>query len=308
MNRQPQPIGAGHFSATVREYGAKALTLGGLSWRQLAAQLWRRGIDNDIAGRAAQLSYYFLLALFPLLIFISSLIAHFFTTERALYFRTVALLAGVMPQPAFELLHKALDQIREQTSTGQLTFGLLLTLWAASSGMQAIIDGLNLAFGVHQDRRWWRSKLLAIALTITLAVLVALVVLLVVASNAAGAGVAYYFPVLEKLGRLSGIVQWTIGILFLLLALSLIYLFAPNLRRPPWKATLPGAVLSLVCWLAASFAYRFYLSEFGNISETYGQLGAVIVLMIWLYVSGAAILIGGELNSVIWHALVRSRG
>ena len=112
---------------------------------------------------------------------------------------------------------------------------------------------------------------------------------------------------MAQAARLSAAVQWSVGIFFLLLGLTLIFRFAPNLRQSRWEGNLPGAVLTLVCWLIASAGLKFYLSVFNTFGRIYGSLGAVIILLIWLYISGAAILIGGEFNSVIWQAVIRQR-
>ena len=189
-----------------------------------------------------------------------------------------------------------------------MTFGLVFSLWIASSGMEAIIEGLNVAYDVPEARVWWRRRLVAIALTVCLGVLVAAAVFLILVSNGMADAIGGYIPAFEQIGRLSTAVQWVVGILFLLLALSLVFRFAPNLRRPRWEANLPGAIATVVFWLGASAILNFYLQTFGSFDKTYGSLGAVIVLLIWLYVSGAAVLVGGELNSIIWQAELRRRG
>ncbi len=291
----------------IRAYAARTVTMGGLGRKELVVQVWRRIDQDDVFGRAAQLSYYFVLALFPLLIFLSTVLGYFFAAERGLYLRLIHYLGRVMPQSAFELLRGTLDEITATTGTGKLTIGLALALWTASAGMEAIIEGLNVAYAVPEVRPRWRRRLVALALTIALGCLVAAAFFLILASDATARSIGQYFPVLERIGGWSSLVQWTIGVCFLLLALSLIFRFAPNLRHPRWEGNLPGAVLTLICWIVASAAFKFYLSAFGTFNRTYGSLGAVIVLLIWLYVSGAAILIGGELNSVIWQAVLRNR-
>jgi membrane protein len=290
-----------------RAYAARTLTLGGLEGKELVIRVWKRIDQDDVFGRAAQLSYYFALALFPLLIFLSTLLGYFFAAESGIYIRLLEYLGRVMPQAAFELLRSTLDEITQSTGKGKLTFGLALTLWTASAGMEAIIEGLNVAYSVPEARPRWRRRLVAIGLTIALGGLVAMALFLIVASDALARSLGSYFPVLERIGEWSSLVQWTIGLCFLLLALSLIFRIAPNLRHPRWEGNLPGAVLTLGCWVLASAGLKIYLSAFGTFNRTYGSLGAVIVLLIWLYVSGAAILIGGELNSVIWQAVSRRR-
>jgi membrane protein len=169
--------------------------------------------------------------------------------------------------------------------------------------MQAIIEGLNVAYGVTEVRSWWRRRLVAMGLAISLGAIVGLSLLLMTASKSVAIGIGYYLPVLERAGRLSALTQWAVEVLSLLAALTLIFRFAPNLRKSRLEANLPGAVLSLVCWLLASAALRIYLTLSAGLNSIYGSMGAVVVLLVWLYVSGAAILLGGELNSVIWRAI-----
>ena len=173
--------------------------------------------------------------------------------------------------------------------------------------MEAIIEGLNVAYDEPEARVWWRRRLVAIALAVCLGVLVAAAVFLILVSNGMADAIGGYVPAFEQIGRLSTTVQWVIGIVFLILALSLVFRFAPNLRHPRWEANLPGAIATVVFWLGASALLNFYLRTLGSFDRTYGSLGAVIVLLIWLYVSGAAVLVGGELNSMIWQAELRRR-
>jgi membrane protein len=297
----------GRWPARIRLYAARTLTLGGLNRKHLAIQVWKRIHQDNVFGRAAQLSYYFVLALFPLLIFLSTLLGYLFAAERGIYFRLLHYLGRVMPQSSFDLLRSTLDEISQTTGTGKLTLGLALTLWTASSGMEAIIEGLNVAYAVDELRPRWRRRLVAIGLTIAVGGLVAMALFLMLASDAVARSLGVYVPLLERIDAWSNFVQWAIGLCFLLLALSLIFRFAPNLRHPRWEANLPGAVLTLIFWVLASAGLKLYLSLVATLSRTYGSLGAMIALLIWLHLSGAALLIGGELNSVIWQAVLRAR-
>ncbi len=296
------------YRRALLSYAARAMTLGGLGWREIIWELVKRVGAHDMLGRAAQLSYYFLLALFPLLIFMSAIVGHLFAEETDLYFQMLLYLHNVMPPSAFELLADTLREITEETAGGKVTFGLLASLWIASSGMDAIIKGLNVAYNVSEARVWWKRRLVAIALTACFGVLVAAVLFLILASKGVADAMGAYLPAVAQIGRLSTAVEWLVGILFLLLGLSLVFRFAPNLRRPRWEANLPGAIATLVCWIAASAIFKLYLRTFNSFDRTYGSLGAVIVLLIWLYVSGGAVLVGGELNSIIWQAELRRRG
>ena len=297
----------GSVQQSGRTYGGRVITLGGLSGSALAGQLWKRVFRDDLFGRAAQLSFYFLLAIFPLLIFVSATLGYVFATKQNLYLRLLFYLQSVMPAAAFDLLSGTLEEISQEAVGGKVTLGLFFSVWIASSGMEAIIEGLNMAYGVEEARPWWRRRLVAIALTVSLGLFVAIAAFLIVASRTLALVIGNYVPIVEQAGTLSSATQWMIGVFFLLLALTLIFRLAPNLRQPRLEANLPGAVLSLICWLAASAGLKVYLFAFGTFAHTYGSLGAVIVLLIWLYVSGASILIGGELNSIIWQAVVKRR-
>jgi membrane protein len=291
----------------IKAYALRTISMGEMGARDLAAHVWQRIDKDDVFGHSAQLSYYFILALFPLLIFLYTVLGYVFASQPGLHLQMIDYFGQVMPQPAFELMRGAFDEITEASGGGKLTFGIALALWTASSGMEAIIESLNVAYAVPEFRPRWRRRLVAIGLTIALGVLVAMALFLIVASNVAARVIGDNFPVLERIAAWSSMVQWAIGLLFLLLALSLIFRFAPNLRQSRWEGNLPGAVLALIVWVLASVGLRLYLSTFDSFNRTYGSLGAVIVLLVWLYVSGAAILIGGELNSVIWQSVVRKR-
>jgi membrane protein len=282
----------------------RLLTVGGLNAKELAVLVWRRIRKDDVFGRAAQLSYFFLLALFPLLIFLFMLLGYFFAIERDTYARLLEYLGQVMPAPAFQLLRTTLNEITTKTDPGILSAGLVFSLWLASFGMIAIIEGLNVAYDVAEARPWWRRSLVAIGLTVILGILVVAASLLILATGTAVERVSRLVPVVGEVVRLSAVINWSVAILALLLALALIFRFAPNIRQSRWEGIFPGAVLTLVCWLAASAGLRLYLSYYDLYSRTYGSLGAVVILLIWLYLAGAAILVGGELNSVIWHAVV----
>ena len=295
------------ITVPVARHVRRATTLGGLNGKDLMVQVWKRIERDDVFGRAAQLSFYFILGLFPLLIFFSMLLGYFFASEQGLYSRLLEYLGGVMPTPAFQLLRGILDEITTKSDAGIPTLGLVFALWIASSGMTAIIEGLNVAYAVPEARPWWRRRLVAIGLTAALGVLVAGAFFLILAGGAAVGRLGQFFPAVAQAARLSSVVQWSVGIFFLLLALTLIFRFAPNLRQLRWEGNFPGAVLTLFCWLIASAGLKLYLSMFNSYSGTYGSLGAVIILLMWLYIAGAAILIGGEFNSVIWQAVIRQR-
>jgi len=275
---------------------------GGLSWKKIVSQLWSRSREHKLSDRAALLSFYFLLAFFPLLIVFSTLIGFLLTSQAATYWSLLNYLDRIMPRSAFALFTGMLSQIKAGASGGKLSIGLLVSLWTASSGIAALIEALNIAFQVSNSRSWWRRRLVSMLLTLGISALLAGALVFLFASSTAAELMTAKLPILHALPQLSHVVRWLVGLTLLLSSLMLIYGLGPNLNRKRWEGILPGACLALVCWLAASVCLRFYLSTFGTLNHSYGSLAGVIALLFWLYLSAAAILLGGELNSIIWHA------
>ncbi|MBD0370269.1 MAG: YihY/virulence factor BrkB family protein [Pyrinomonadaceae bacterium] len=277
-------------------------SLGGLSWKELGKRVWGQMNEDDLWGRAAQLSYYFLLALFPLLIFLTSVIGIIMGSGTGLRHSLFNYLSQVMPPSAFKLVDDTMYEVSRSSGGGKISFGILAALWAASNGMGAISESLNAAYNVKETRPYWKARLSSILLTIAIALLTmtALVLILyggtIAEKVAASYGFGDLFTVLWK------ILQWPIVLFFILLSFSLIYFFAPDLKDQDWKWVTPGSMIGVGLWLLVSFLFRVYLDFFDSYSATYGSLGAVIILMLWFYLTGLAILIGGEINSEIENA------
>jgi membrane protein len=268
-----------------------------LNWKTFLGRLWTRINDHDIFGSAAQLSYYFLLALFPLLLFLMSLLGYFADAGSQLRNKLITYLATVMPSSAITLVHTTLDEISQTTGGGKISLGILAALWAASNGMGAISDTLNDAYGVKERRSWWKVRLVAIVLTIAVSILIVVALAIVLFGGQIGERVGTHFGFSGTFTIVWKILQWPIALFFLLLTFDLIYSFAPDVRRRKRKWWTLGSVAAVVLWLLVSFGFRLYLHFFNSYSVTYGSLGALIVLMLWFYFTGLAILIGGEINS-----------
>jgi membrane protein len=276
--------------------------LGGLTWKDLGKRVWHEMNEDDVFGRAAQLSYYFLLALFPLLLFLMTLLGLFAEAGSELRESLLGYLGQVMPGSATELVQKTLTEVSESAGGGKLSFGVLAALWAASNGMGAISETLNIAYNVKESRPWWKVRLITIGLTIGLAVLIISALTLTLYGHRIADAVAASYGLSTAFTMTWKIVQWPIVLLFILLAFNLIYYFGPDLKDQDWKWVTPGAGLAVLLWLLVSFAFRAYLSFFNSYSATYGSLGALIIMMLWFYLTGLAILIGGEINSEIENA------
>ena len=257
--------------------------------------------DDDIFGRAAQLSYYFLLALFPLLLVLINVLGYMAQEGTAFREKLLTYLAALMPSSAIALVRTTLTEISEASGTGKVSFGLLAALWAASNGMGAISDTLNTAYNVKERRPWWKVRIISVCLTIALAVLILAALTIVLYGGTIGEGLAARYGFGGVFTLVWKIVQWPIALGFVLTTFNLVYNFAPDLPRAEHSWITPGAFVGVGLWLVVSFGFRAYLSFFDSYSVTYGSLGAVIVLMLWFYLTGVAILIGGEVNSEVSH-------
>ena len=211
--------------------------------------------------------------------------------------KLLSYLATVMPYSAVTLVHTTLDEITQARGSGKLSLGILAALWAASNGMGAISSTLNVAYAVKEDRSWWKVRLVAIFLTIMVSLFIVIALTVVFFGGNLGDRVAAHFGFSAAFKLIWKILQWPIALAFLLLTFDLIYYLAPNDRRPKRRLWTGGAMTAVVLWLLVSFGFRLYLHFFNSYSVTYGSLGALIVLMLWFYFTGLAILIGGEVNS-----------
>lgn len=273
--------------------------LGGLTIKELAVRLWNEMNADDVWGRAAQLSYYFLLALFPLLLFLTALLGLFVGQGSELRENLLNYLGSVIPGDAARLVHNTVAKISDGSSGGKLSFGILAALWAASNGMGAMCDSLNAAYGIKESRSFIKSRLIAIALTVALSVLIISALVLVLYGHNIAEYVAARLSLSNAFEIAWKILQWPIVLIFVLFAFALLYYFAPNTKDQRWYWVMPGAVLGVLLWILVSLGFSLYLDRFSSYNVTYGSLGAVIVLMLWFYLTGLAILIGGEANSLI---------
>ena len=281
---------------------ASLWALGNLGWRGLAKRVWKEIQTDQVFGRAAELSYYFLLALFPFLIFLTSVIGLILGSGTGTRQTLFEYLARVMPPSAFQLISTTMIEVSNASGGGKISFGILAALWAASNGMTAITGSLNTAYNVEETRPWWKQRLVAIGLTMALSVLIILALILVVAGGGIADWLATHFGLGSTFPVAWKILQWPFVLFCMTLAFALIYYFAPDLHDQKWTWLTPGSAIGVALWLLVSIAFRLYLSFFDSYSATYGSLGAVIILMLWLYLTGTAVLIGGEINSEIEHA------
>lgn len=269
----------------------------GQDLKKLATRVWADIGKDRVLGRAAELAYYFLLALFPLLLFLTSLIGILMGSGTGLRHSLFNYLTAILPGSAGQLVDSTMFEVSQASGGGKVGFGILAALWAASNGMGAVGDSLNAAYKVEESRPWWKQRLMAVTLTVILGVLIISALVLVLYGGKIAAWLAASYGFGSFFTTAWSILQWPIVLVFLLLGFAMIYYWGPDLKDQDWKWVTPGSIVGVALWLVVSFAFRLYLQFFDSYSATYGSLGAVIVLMLWFYFTGAAILIGGEINS-----------
>ena len=278
--------------------------LGGLAPAELARRAVHESIADDVPGQSAKLSYYLTLAVFPLLIFVFDVIG--FIAPGSNWLPTLlAYWRHVLPRSAYELIVSTLEQVTATAGGGKLSLSLVGTIWAASAAMGAIIDGLNKAYEVKEGRPWWKAQLVAIGLTIALGFFIVIALAIVLYGNRIGEFLANEVGLGPQFKQTWTVVQWPIGLIFVLIAFVLLYRYAPDLHGLRWDQVTPGAMVAVGLWLTVSIGFRIYLHYFNHYGATYGSLGAVIILMLWFYLTGAAILVGGEVNAEIENAAAR---
>ena len=287
---------------------ASVWKLGGLGIKGLAKEAVAKASAADITGRAAQLAYYFFLALFPLMLALLSIIAILAGSNSSLQQNLMASVSRFAPPDAANLISRTLQQTFHAAGGWKAVLGIIGAVWSASSGVSALMDTLNSAFETKETRGY--IKRTAIALWMTLAG--SALVLAAIALLFGGQAVAQHFASAGILGPIAKwtwmILQWPLLIFLMLVAFAMVYYFAPNVEHPTWHWVTPGSVVGVALWLAASFALRIYLHYFNTYTKTYGALTAVIIVLLWFYLTGLAILMGGVINSVIEHAASRQPG
>lgn len=271
------------------------------------AKVWERVWKHDALGRAAQLAYFFLLSLFPFLLFLTALLGTFVESSAALRARLLEYFSAFAPTETQLLFSKTLDEISASSGSGKIALGFLSGIWIASFGTGAIQEGLRLAYGVRETRPWWRAGLGTLLLTIAFVLLGAFTMGVVLYGGMIGRFLAANFGLGTAFHRTWQVLQWPLLLVFAFAFSALTYRFALDLRARQGRRVVPGSVVAVVLWLSASFGLRLYLFLIPSYSKVYGSLGAVAALLLWLYLTGVAILIGGEVNAECECAAVASR-
>ena len=255
-------------------------------------------LKNDGTGLAAGLAYYLILAMFPLILVLVSVLGTFSSPDLAS--SLLGYFQQVLPVQVYGLIEEYMGGILsgDSQAPGLLSFGILGTLWAASGAFSALINALNRAYGAQESRPFWKVKLLALVMTLALSGIVLAAVVLLVFGPQIGEAISGYFGLSAVFDVTWSVLRWVVALLLLMVTVALVYYVAPDVEQPLRWIT-PGGVVGVLLWVLASVGFSFYVSNFGSYNETYGSIGAVIVLLLYLYISSLAILFGAELNATL---------
>ena len=250
--------------------------------------------QNHTFQMAAALSYYFVLSLFPALITLSAVVAYLPVPD--LFNQALSLMGRFLPADSMGLVRRVLSDVISPNKGTFLSFGILGSLWAASGGFAAVIEALNLAYEVGDDRPFWKTRPLAVGLAFMTGALLLVALSVMIVGPRFGEWLAARIHLSSVFILLWPYIHWTIAVGFTILAVEVLYFLAPNVKQR-FLATLPGAILAVGCWVGLSYLLGVYFRHFAHFNKTYGTLGAAVALMVWLYWTGFAMLVGAEMNS-----------
>lgn len=262
---------------------------------QFGKKLGKEFKKDRATGLAAEQAYYYMLSIFPLLILLISIVPYLSLDPQ----KALSYLQSVMPSDSFNVIEDNVVDIITKPNGSLLTFGIIGTLWSASNGMQAFIRAMNDAFDVEETRSFIKSRLISIGLTLGLLAAFIIAMVLPVFGKVIMNFVENFINIPDGMQILINVLRWAIAFVIMVTVLAILYKVAPN-KHFPFKQVLPGAIAATVMWQLISFGLSFYVSNFGNYSATYGSLGGVIVLMLWFFLTGLALVIGGEI-SALYH-------
>ena len=270
-----------------------------LGWGELLKRTAKETQADDALGLAAQLAYYFFLALFPALLFLVALASVFASSD--LIGQLLNALSAAAPPDVVGIIRDQLTKLSQSGHGGIMTFGVAAALWSSSSAIVAVSGSLNRAYDVEESRPWWKQRVTAILLTVGVAAFILVSFVLVVAGPELAQSIAGRFGLGAPFEWTWKILEWPVVFALVAAAIALVYYFAPDVDQD-FAFLTPGSLVATFLWLVGSLAFRFYVVSFGSYNATYGAIGGVIVLLLWLYISGLVIIVGAEMNAEIEHA------
>jgi membrane protein len=270
----------------------------GASWKQFGGDLKREIKDDNVSNGAAALAYYWMLAIFPAMIALLSLLPYLPIAN--LQQSVMDLLRQGLPGDTARMFTDTVQGIVSQKHGGLLSAGIVAALWAASSGVYAIMQQLNITYDVKEGRSFLKVRGTALLLTLLVGALFIVGFALIVLGGQLQGLISRSLGSSSILLTAFAVVRWIIIALMMTLAFAVMFYFAPDVEQK-FKFVTPGSVLGVILLVAASLGFKFYVDNFGKYNATYGSLGAVMVLMLWLNITGLVLLLGSEINALVEH-------
>lgn len=270
-----------------------------VGWVEILKRTFTSTNKDDVLAFAATLAYSFFFALFPALIFLVAL-ASFFPLH-GLVDQLMSRAGAMAPPQMMELIAGQMKQLSNSNNGGLLTFGIVLTIFSASGGMTAVMDALNHAYDIQEGRPWWKVRLIAVGLVIVLAIFTLVSLALIMVGPALAGRIADAVGLGPAFALFWKIIEWPIAFVLVATGIGIVYWKAPDAEQD-WVWITPGSLLATILWVIASFAFRVYLAHFNSYNATYGTLGGIMIMLLWLYITGIVLLVGAELNAEIEHA------
>lgn len=272
---------------------------GSIPFKVFLKRLYQEYENDGVSDSAATLAYYIVYSLFPFLVFLVTLTAYLPLGNAV--DTLLDRLRTIVPSQAMGLIDEHVHGLITRTHPSLLTFGVLITVYSASCGVDVLRKALNLAYDVKESRPFWRTQLMAIGMTLGAALLTIVTSALLIAGGNAGFWLARAFGVGPEYVFAWKWLRWPVTAAVIMLAAAINYYVLPDVRQK-FKYITPGSVIATLIWLATTWVFGQYVAYFGSYDVAYGSIGGVIILMTWFYISGFIFLLGGEVNAILEHA------
>ena len=264
--------------------------------KKILLHLYQQTQKNEVSAMGAQLSYYWIISIFPFFIFLLTLLDYTPLTDQY----TLQQLAELLPETVFTVVEQVVLEISRANNASLLSFGILGTIWTASRGTCALIRSINKAYETVESRSFLKLNMIGILATFALAMAIMFSLGLMVFGRIIGTAVFHNLGMETFFFYLWSYLRYLIPVTVMFLIFSLLYLLAPSLPLR-FREVYPGAVFATLGWIFSSQLFAYYVNSFGNFFSTYGSLGGIIVFLVWLYISGVVILLGGEINAALFN-------
>ncbi|MDH0300445.1 MULTISPECIES: YihY/virulence factor BrkB family protein [unclassified Pseudomonas] len=271
--------------------------LRGLPLHRVLVRTVKEFLDDEMSTYASALAYQMLFSLFPFLLFLIALIGFLHLPDFFSWLRLQSEL--VLPPQALEQVNPVIDQL-QQSKGGLLSVGIVIALWTASAGVRLMMSAMNAAYDVPEGRPVWKRIPLSIIYTVGIAGMLLAAAALMVLGPQVMEWIAAQVGLQEAVVFVWTVLRWPAIIILMMVAVALIYYVMPDVKQK-FRFITPGSVLAVVVWIVASLGFAYYVKTFADYNAMYGSIGAIIVLLLYFYISAAVLLLGAEMNAVIEH-------